>query len=471
MAAPLKTDVVNRIRLLLEAGMIETRDIREALLKQTPPIRVGHNSINLHKRAWLAEQRDDHEGRKENDPGFLTSSPPETEPHPDEHVTFEEKGDDGRLSCVTREEVRGEDDLVRVCKIDLTRWSIKKMRVKAYQAAMKLETKEVRDSGGRRVIAHRPHTVQLFSISADLERVLPRPYLDATDALFARIEAAAPEYPEPPGTIQDDPFLAQIGLFDVHLAKLCWRAETGQDYDLRIAERVFRNAGDDLLRWADRHPIGKFVLPLGNDLFHIDSLRNSTTAGTVVDTDGRYAKMIEVGESSVIRLIERLHGIAPVDVVYVPGNHDRLASYHLCRAVSAWFRNAPGISVDLSPAVRKYRRYDSCLFGWQHGEHVSDAQVPTLPGLMAVEAPSDWGATTCREWILGHKHTSRRFVSKGSDERQGVQMRWFSALSATDGWHHESHYVKNRQAAEVYLYDTGSEMGYAGHYVAAARSH
>lgn len=384
-----------------------------------------------------------------------------------EEREWSESGDTATVTVRTPEEVRTEADAIRVCGVDTTRWRVASMQVKTYQVGMKLTEKEESGSGKIRKISERPHVVQLYGVTLKLALIAPRPYLDALDMRYERLAERARNYPAPPDRSASSPYLVHLGLFDVHFGKLCWGPESGQDFDLRIAEGIYRNAAEDLLKLLSPYPVGRFVLPVGNDLFHVDTLRNTTTSGTPVDCDSRYAKMIDIGTEAVVQLIERLMDVAPVDVLYVPGNHDRLSSYHLCRELHREFRRAPGVCVDRSPRVRKYRRYGSVLFGWRHGDLVTDSQVRDLPGLMAIEAADDWSRSACREWFLGHRHTSRKFTTRETDETFGVQVRYLSSLSGTDAWHFENGYVGNRRAAECYLYS--EESGYLGHFATLAR--
>ncbi len=365
------------------------------------------------------------------------------------------------LEYRTPEIVRTEADAIRVGKVDLMRWRVKRWTLKTYQVATKNKLADK---------THETKVTQLYAVRLDLESILPKPYLDASEALWKRLEERSPNFDQEPQVVSvDASLLCEFDLFDMHFGKLCWAKESRDNYDLRITERVYLTAVDDLIAKLRGQPVARFVLPIGNDLFHVDNLMHATTGGTPMgDADCRYSKMIEIGESAVLASIDRLQAIAPVDVIYVAGNHDRLASYHLCRTASAWFRNCERVAVDLSPAVRKYRRYGCNLFGYTHGDRVTgDAGIRSLPALMAVESPQDWGATTCREWKLGHRHTSRRFETRSSDEFQGVQVRWLSSLSGTDAWHFENGFVGNRRAAEAYLYDLS--QGYSGHFVAHAR--
>lgn len=371
-----------------------------------------------------------------------------------------QEGDKATCNFTTDQLVRGEADAIRLSGLDTNRWRVVRMWLSNYQTAMKL--RKGKDAPEEEKI------VQLTSVKLELALILPEPYLDATEALFKRLEAKAPRFAPVASSLEPAPCIAEIDLFDVHFGKLSWLPEAGENYDLRIAEAIFLNAVEDLLSRISGYRPARFVLPLGNDLFHIDTIARTTTSGTPVDCDSRYHKMIEIGEAAVLRAVERLQEIAPVDVIHVPGNHDRLASWHLCRLISAWFRHSDRVTVDVGPADKKYRRYGVNLFGYIHGDKVPNGRLKSLPVEMAVERKEDWAATSCREWKLGHQHTRKEYQTQSSDEFSGVVIRKLSSLSATDAYHAEWGYIGNRRAAEVYLYDMMS--GYIGHFCALART-
>jgi hypothetical protein len=87
---------------------------------------------------------------------------------------------------------------------------------------------------------------------------------------------------------------------------------------------------------------------------------------------------------------------------------------------------------------------------------------------MAIEAPDDWAKSTCREWFLGHIHTTRSVTTQQGNEFNGVTIRWSPSVAGTDAYHFEEGYVGNRRAAEAYVYSL--ESGYSGHFVAYARN-
>jgi hypothetical protein len=259
--------------------------------------------------------------------------------------------------------------------------------------------------------------------------------------------------------------MALFCLFDIHFGKLAWNKEAHDNYDLRIAEAFFDNAVEDLLNKSTGREIAKILMPLGSDFFHINSsAANTTAAGTPQDVDGRYAKIVEVGEMAFIRAVERLMRTADVDIPLIKGNHDPNSAYHTARTVHAWFRSCGNVNVDTSPKPRKYRRYGCSLVGITHG----DKPKPTaLPGLMAQEEKQLWAETTCRHCFIGHLHHSKEYQTMPVQTHEGVVIHQIRSLAGSDNWHTENGFVNLDQGAEVYYF--GKKTGYDGHNVAYAR--
>lgn len=369
---------------------------------------------------------------------------------------FKEKGDDATLGLDVDEPITTLEDLIRVAKIDTAMWRVDSWECTAWNAITKDKAKVA-------------HLHQLWRVAAKLKRVAPKVYLDALESLFKNAEAHAPFFPimDASKCRMGSPVALVICLFDAHFGKLAWAAECGEDYDLKIAEAVYRNAVNDILVRTAHLNVERIFFPIGNDGLHIDSSKNTTTGGTVVDTDGRFAKIIEIAERAKIEAVELAMYRAPVDVFHVPGNHDYMASYHLIRTIAAWFRNTDRVTVDYSPMSRKYRQYGNMLLGFIHGDNVNDGQVKSLMSLMMAEQREKLSETKASEWFCGHQHRSRKFEQKSTDTYQGVVVRFVNALSSTDAWHFDKMMVGTQHAAEVYVYD--KEQGFRGHEVVPVR--
>jgi hypothetical protein len=237
--------------------------------------------------------------------------------------------------------------------------------------------------------------------------------------------------------------MLELPIMDLHLGKLAWAEETGQDYDLKIAEQLYRETVLDILGKVAQcnFKIDRIVFPVGQDFYHVDNDQSKTTAGTQVDTDSRWQKMYRKGVELLVWTIEELRQLAPVEVMYVPGNHDHQYSYFAVYTLLAHFRDCEGVTVDISPTPRKYIRYGVNLIGLSHGK-----EGKRIEHLMQQERPQDWGKTQYREWHLGDLHHEE------ATEIGGIKIRRISSITATDAWHAEKGYRAIRMA-QAFIWD------------------
>jgi len=239
--------------------------------------------------------------------------------------------------------------------------------------------------------------------------------------------------------------MLELPILDFHFGKLAWEPETGEDYDLKIAEKLYRDTIQDIISRVKAYglKIERIIYPIGQDYFHVDSTTNTTTAGTQLDVDTRWEKMYCKGIELLVWTIEQLRAIAPVECMYVAGNHDKMLSYCATVTLQAYYRNVEGVNVDISPTPRKYVRYGRCLIGYSHGKE----EGKRIQFLMQVEQPEAWGASEFREWHLGDLHHEQAV------ENGGVIIRRISAITATDAWHAEKGFVGAIHKAQAFVWD------------------
>ncbi len=230
--------------------------------------------------------------------------------------TFVVKGNNATLSKVIGERVRTLDDLVRVCEIDTKEWEVAGYECNKWEMGAVLRDKDTPDQ----IVV-----TELYQVKAKLRKrvelqvareEIAQMKLDAQDTSFAlptlRLDRVA----------DNSGYMLEISIPDVHMGKLAWRKETGQSYDLKIAERDFEEALERLLQRTRGWKIEKVLFIVGNDLLHTDNPNGTTTRGTPQDVDGRFHKTFWKTREMITRAIDRLREIAPVNVLMVPGNHD-----------------------------------------------------------------------------------------------------------------------------------------------------
>ena len=233
----------------------------------------------------------------------------------------------------------------------------------------------------------------------------------------------------------NEDLLAVYPIGDPHFGMYAWKAETGNDFDAVIAERITKGAVDRLVDSAPSAHTA-LIISLG-DLLHSDDTSNRTPQhGYVLDVDTRHQKIMLVAlkalKHAVYRSLEK-HKLVVVRLV--SGNHDPHASFAIALAMAEHFSNNERVQIDLSPAAHWYYRFGQVLIGTTHGD---GEKVTQLPGVMAADRSQDWGQTQYRYWYCGHIHHVE------VREFPGVIVEYFRTLAARDAWHASKGYRAGR---------------------------
>lgn len=237
--------------------------------------------------------------------------------------------------------------------------------------------------------------------------------------------------------------MLEVPIMDLHFGKKAYSFEVGEAIDTKIIEQRFLAVIDDIISRVQGQEFEKIIFPIGNDFFNSDTVENTTTRGTRQDNDLRWQEMFLKGIELLIKAIDKLSLLAPVEVFYVAGNHDKMSSYYATHYLNAWYRNDGGVTVSIEPQTRKYIEYGNCLIGFSHGNE----EGKRINGLMQIEASDAWGRTKFREWHLGHLH------HESSKEENGVIVRGLSTIAGTDAWHYESGYVGAIKKQQAFIWD------------------
>lgn len=267
---------------------------------------------------------------------------------------------------------------------------------------------------------------------------------DDLRALFDKLQDApkAERAADPPKGKYGAGLMYMPSFCDLHFNKLCWSRETGANYDIDVASRIFRDMVNlDLRRIGDR-VFDLAVIPFGNDLFNSDG-NGTTTKGTPQDEDTRTLKAFERVIELFVEAIDKILLYAKeVRIVLVKGNHDELMSSLGAYCLSTWYRENPRISVDTSLRIRKYFLFGSNLIGLGH----MDADAKRVPITIASEARHLWGDARFVEFHGAHLHTSD-LVTIGN-----VKLMRNPSVTAPDMFHERNAYIAPRQHIS-YVYD------------------
>jgi hypothetical protein len=227
----------------------------------------------------------------------------------------------------------------------------------------------------------------------------------AKAALLAAIEACKEAIPRQTPikapAVTDSDLLSCYVITDYHIGQMSWGEETGQDWDIKIAE-------DTLVKWiaaAIKHSPNSQEAIFANigDLIHTDGILPVTpTSGHVLDADTRFAKMVRVAIRVIRRVINML--LEKHERVYVlmsEGNHDITSSIWLRELLVALYENEPRVTIN--PTVNPY-------YAYKHGEtalffhHGHKRKLKEVSRVFAGQYPEIFGATKYRYAHMGHMH-------------------------------------------------------------------
>jgi len=218
---------------------------------------------------------------------------------------------------------------------------------------------------------------------------------------------------------------------DFHWGKGGWVDEVGEHYDLEEARKRLFEKTEELVNRLPYQP-EKIYLATGSDWFHVDNHQGGTTRGTPQDMSGTPAQILITGCELAREHIDLLRQVAPVEVLFMRGNHDKHSSLTLMLYLSAVYEGVDDVSVRIDPKVRHYATYGKTLIGFTHGDAV---QHNALPEIMAAEEAKLWGESNFRVWFTGHRHHQHL------KELRGCTVYTLPSLAGKDRWHYQAGYI------------------------------
>lgn len=340
------------------------------------------------------------------------------------------------IEKTTNKRVKTLDDLIKVCDIDISVWEITSWECNKWEVGAVGENGKI-------------NIEPLFQVKAKLKRRTIADDLSLQkEVLMEEMKLYSPKVEKKEYDFKDSNCMLEISLFDLHLGKMANQAESGENYDIKIAERRVKKAVNELLKRVNLSLVKKIFLPIGNDLIHIDNMKATTFNDTPVETDTRFHKLVKTARRILIEIIDELSLIAPVDVVVVVGNHDTTVTWMLGEVLDAWYANNPNVQVNNAPKLRKYYKFGKNGFQLTHGDIEKHMDLGMI---FATEQPKLWSDTEFRFCQLGHFHKQKKINYISMDSHQGFQIQILPSLSATDRWHANKGFLGLKQA-KAFLY-------------------
>lgn len=227
---------------------------------------------------------------------------------------------------------------------------------------------------------------------------------------------------------------------DFHLGMMAWHEESGEDYDMQIAERLLM----DWFRAAiDQSPAASTGL-LANigDFLHWDGLEAVTPASrNVLDADTRLQKVIRVAIrciKSIVRMLLEKHD--NVHVLMCDANHDEASEAWMRELFASHYEEEPRVTVDNSGSTFYCYEHGKVSLFYHHGHKKKMANIDDV---FAAKFREVYGRTKYSYAHMGHLH------NQSVRESNLMIVEQHRTLAAKDAYAAQHGYLSGRDAKVI----------------------
>lgn len=322
-----------------------------------------------------------------------------------------------KLEAVTTTEPKTPEDIIKLLKIDTKKWKLSQYWNK-------------QKSNGTWIVS-----ALVTNLSKEESKLIQ--FLNVMkDYKFPKVEHSLYK-------IENSSLLPTCGVLnlqDLHFGK------KGNEDMTEIMLSVVR---DLLSKCSSSYYLDKLIIVLGGDALNMDTFLNTTTKGTPVESSmSPQDTYVEAFEGLYLLLLLLKSYSNKLNVMFIPGNHDRLSSFHLLHALSKSFNGVDDIKFDVEYGERKVLTYGENMFAFEHG----DVSKKTTPLVYATEFPNEWGQTTFRTLFTGHYHIKKTTEYITENEIHGFSIKIMPSLSSTDYWHSHNKFIGSKRSAVLEVY-------------------
>lgn len=248
----------------------------------------------------------------------------------------------------------------------------------------------------------------------------------------------------------DDRKMLEIAPIELHLGKMAFVGESGQDYEIRIARNRFEKIFKDIISRQKEEKCGKCLLVIGSDFFNSESDGCTSVHKIPQANVAPYKVLMQEGFSMYASAIEKIRGMFnSVDVILCAGNHARSMEFFLYFALQQYFKNDLTVSFREDYKETQAVKFGNCAVFFNHGDYELKRTIKSIPA----EFYDIWGKTMYRELHLGHMHKEMAV-----DDEGGMITRRIGAPTATDTWHYQNRFIGAVQKHQIFVWDADTGL-------------
>lgn len=245
----------------------------------------------------------------------------------------------------------------------------------------------------------------------------------------------------------DENKLLECPPVELHLGELSHQIDTGENYDIKIAQDRFNKIIDAIIERNKYEKCSTLLFSVGGDFFNSDNNFDTTNRGTQQYNDTRWRKLYLVGlklmKNALIRLSNEFNRI---DVQLVSGNHDLTTSFYLYIALAQAFTNSDKITFKEDYKEVQCYKFNDCMIVTTHG----DRNVKRTMQSVVNEFADIYGRTKYRELHMGHLHSTQELK-----EEIGIIPRRISSPKGIGNWEYNERFGNTIEKHEIFIWEKG----------------
>jgi len=258
------------------------------------------------------------------------------------------------------------------------------------------------------------------------------------DSLIKNYSIPSPKYIKHNPSTNGD--LLILNIADLHLGLKSYLETSNNEYDDVIATNRFFYVINDVISRIKHKEIDKIILLNLGDICNFDTPYQTTKGTPQNDHSVSYYQMFTKVSDLLIKAIDMLSQIAPVEVWNCNSNHDRYTTFGIFQVLNSWYRNNDNVWIDTGTLDRKYIKYGKVCIGIAHDINEKSAFKTIHNEAKEYISDSDY-----LYWFVAHQHKTMVI------DDYGVEIRRLPTVSSNSEWSYGQAYTGTVKKSQSFI--------------------
>lgn len=250
--------------------------------------------------------------------------------------------------------------------------------------------------------------------------------------------------------LTNDNLCNQYTLTDYHLGMMAWDEESGDNWDLKIAEETLVKFFETSIQQSPN--ASKAVFAQIGDFLHWDGLDAVTPANKhLLDADTRFTKLVRVAIRVIRKVITMLlQKYETVNVIMAEGNHDPASSVWLREMLQAFYENEPRLIIDTTPDPYYCITFGDCCLFYHHGHK---RNINNIDSVFVSKYKKEFGSSKYVYAHTGHLHHEHK------KETNLMILEQHRTLASKDSYASRGGWMSDRDSKVITYHKEFGEVG------------